>query len=72
MSLVSRRFIVGPYPLENNLTNLVTAINRLDRLTSGLMIVPLNADLARSLSSEFVNGLIRKEYIARCKGEFPA
>jgi 23S rRNA-/tRNA-specific pseudouridylate synthase len=63
---------VGPYPLENNLTNLVTAINRLDRLTSGLMIVPLNADLARSLSSEFVNGLIRKEYIARCKGEFPA
>lgn len=36
------------------------------------MIVPLNADLARSLSGEFVNGLIRKEYIARCKGEFPA
>ncbi|KAG1824488.1 pseudouridine synthase [Suillus subaureus] len=50
----------------------IYTINRLDRLTSGLMIVPLNADLARSLSGEFVNGLIRKEYIARCKGEFPA
>lgn len=49
----------------------VYTINRLDRLTSGLMIVPLNADLARSLSAEFVNGSVRKEYIARCKGEFP-
>lgn len=50
----------------------VYTINRLDRLTSGLMIVPLNADLARSLSTEFINGSVRKEYIARCMGEFPA
>lgn len=47
------------------------AINRLDRLTSGLLIIPLNADLARSLTSEFMNGSVRKEYVARCKGEFP-
>ncbi|KAH7921640.1 pseudouridine synthase [Leucogyrophana mollusca] len=46
-------------------------INRLDRLTSGLMILPLTADLARSLSAEFINGTVRKEYVARCKGEFP-
>ncbi|KAH7912731.1 pseudouridine synthase [Hygrophoropsis aurantiaca] len=46
-------------------------INRLDRLTSGLMILPLTADLARSLSAEFMNGTIRKEYVARCKGMFP-
>ncbi|KAL4079052.1 pseudouridine synthase [Scleroderma citrinum] len=50
----------------------VYTINRLDRLTSGLMIVPLNADLARSLSAEFVNGSVRKEYVARCMGKFPA
>ncbi|OAX37786.1 pseudouridine synthase [Rhizopogon vinicolor AM-OR11-026] len=50
----------------------IFTINRLDRLTSGLMIIPLNADLARSLSAEFVNGLVRKEYVARCRGEFPA
>ncbi|KAG0708548.1 pseudouridine synthase [Suillus ampliporus] len=50
----------------------IYTINRLDRLTSGLMIVPLNADLARSLSGEFVSGLVRKEYVARSKGEFPA
>ncbi|KAG8220523.1 pseudouridine synthase [Butyriboletus roseoflavus] len=50
----------------------VYTINRLDRLTSGLMILPLNANLARSLTSEFMNGSVRKEYVARCKGEFPA
>jgi len=50
----------------------VYTINRLDRLTSGLMIIPLNADLARSLTSEFMKGSVRKEYVARCKGEFPA
>ncbi|KAG9312337.1 pseudouridine synthase [Chiua virens] len=49
----------------------VYTINRLDRLTSGLMIIPLNADLARSLTDEFMKGSVRKEYIARCKGEFP-
>ncbi|KIJ15658.1 hypothetical protein PAXINDRAFT_180656 [Paxillus involutus ATCC 200175] len=49
----------------------VYTINRLDRLTSGLMIIPLNADVARSLTKEFMNGSVRKEYVARCKGEFP-
>lgn len=46
------------------------AINRLDRLTSGLMIIPLTAECARNLSSEFAEGTIQKEYIARCLGEF--
>ena len=52
--------------------SLPIAINRLDRLTSGLMIIPLNAALARALTSEFMNGSVRKEYVARCKGKFPA
>ena len=47
------------------------AVNRLDRLTSGLMILPLNPALATTLSKEFVNGEVRKEYVARCKGKFP-
>ncbi|KAM5537950.1 hypothetical protein V8D89_008426 [Ganoderma adspersum] len=46
-------------------------VNRLDRLTSGLMILPLNAALATTLSKEFVNGEVKKEYVARCKGKFP-
>jgi len=49
----------------------IYTVNRLDRLTSGLLIIPLIADLARSLTAEFQNGTIRKEYIARAKGEFP-
>ena len=34
------------------------------------MILPLNPTLANILSREFVNGEVKKEYIARCKGEF--
>ncbi|CDO75959.1 hypothetical protein BN946_scf184888.g9 [Trametes cinnabarina] len=35
------------------------------------MILPLNATLANTLTQEFVNGRVRKEYVARCKGKFP-
>ncbi|KNZ72362.1 hypothetical protein J132_03453 [Termitomyces sp. J132] len=49
----------------------VYTVNRLDRLTSGLMIIPLTAERARQLTSEFMASTIRKEYVARCKGEFP-
>ncbi|KAG6898002.1 hypothetical protein C0992_007491 [Termitomyces sp. T32_za158] len=56
--------------LQSTLT-LYQAVNRLDRLTSGLMIIPLTAERARQLTSEFMASTIRKEYVARCKGEFP-
>jgi 23S rRNA-/tRNA-specific pseudouridylate synthase len=48
------------------------AVNRLDRLTSGLMVLGLSSQRASDLSREFRDGSIKKEYIARCKGEFPA
>ena len=48
------------------------AVNRLDRLTSGLMILGLSNKTASELSAEFREGNVKKEYIARCKGEFPA
>jgi tRNA pseudouridine synthase 9 len=47
-------------------------VNRLDRLTSGLMIIGLSSPRAHVLSQEFVQGQIKKEYIARCSGEFLA
>ncbi|KAI0343606.1 pseudouridine synthase [Trametopsis cervina] len=50
---------------------MVYPVNRLDRLTSGLMIIPLSPVLAGKLSKEFANGQVKKEYIARCRGEFP-
>ncbi|PBK71297.1 pseudouridine synthase [Armillaria solidipes] len=49
----------------------VYTVNRLDRLTSGLMILPTSTERARSLTKEFMDGTIKKEYVARCKGEFP-
>ncbi|KAJ7601091.1 pseudouridine synthase [Mycena floridula] len=49
----------------------VYPVNRLDRLTSGLMILPTSADRARSLTAEFMAGTVRKVYVARCKGRFP-
>jgi 23S rRNA-/tRNA-specific pseudouridylate synthase len=48
-----------------------SAVNRLDRQASGLMVIPLTLNLARALSREFLNQLIKKVYIARCIGEFP-
>lgn len=36
------------------------------------MIIPLSTERASIISKEFMEGTIRKEYIARCKGKFPA
>lgn len=52
--------------------SLSLAVNRLDRLTSGLMIIGLSSPRAHTLSQEFVKGEVKKEYIARCSGEFAA
>ncbi|KAJ3861695.1 pseudouridine synthase [Lentinula novae-zelandiae] len=49
----------------------VYTVNRLDRLTSGLMILPTSSDCARKLTKEFVSGTVRKEYVARVNGRFP-
>lgn len=47
------------------------AVNRLDRLTSGLMIMSLTSKASRELADEFREGKVKKEYVARVKGEFP-
>lgn len=36
------------------------------------MIIGLSSPCAHTLSREFVQGEVKKEYIARCSGEFPA
>lgn len=45
--------------------------NRLDRLTSGVMFVGKHAKAAEQLSQQISGRTVRKEYIARVKGEFP-
>ncbi|PIA13144.1 pseudouridine synthase, partial [Coemansia reversa NRRL 1564] len=46
-------------------------VNRLDRLTSGLMLIGLNADMARRLKTNMVEHTIQKEYVCKVIGEFP-
>ncbi|KAJ7496592.1 pseudouridine synthase [Mycena latifolia] len=46
-------------------------VNRLDRLTSGLMILPLTSKCAGTMAKEFEKNTVHKEYVARCTGEFP-
>jgi len=45
--------------------------NRLDRLTSGVMFIAKHPKAAEDLSQQITQRTVRKEYIARVKGEFP-
>ncbi|EKD13663.1 uncharacterized protein L3040_005713 [Drepanopeziza brunnea f. sp. 'multigermtubi'] len=45
--------------------------NRLDRLTSGVMFIAKHPKSAEALSIQITQRTVRKEYIARVKGEFP-
>ena len=45
--------------------------NRLDRLTSGIMFVAKHKKAAERLTDQLMNRTLRKEYVARVKGEFP-
>lgn len=47
------------------------AVNRLDRLTSGLMILALSSKASKMLALEFANREVKKEYVARVRGKFP-
>lgn len=47
------------------------AVNRLDRLTSGLMLLALSGKAASKLGLEFNEGKVKKEYVARVMGKFP-
>lgn len=50
---------------------LVTAGNRLDLPTSGLMLIAKNVPRAQQIEREMKGGLIRKEYVCRVDGKFP-
>ncbi|KAF7726409.1 hypothetical protein EC973_008743 [Apophysomyces ossiformis] len=55
---------------QHNIETLYPA-NRLDRLTSGLMLIALNPQRAKELEQEMSQGKIQKEYVCRVAGEFP-
>ncbi|KAI8070799.1 pseudouridine synthase [Gongronella butleri] len=47
-------------------------VNRLDRLTSGVMMIALNAKTAQQLQATMMGGDVEKEYLCRVEGEFPS
>jgi RluA family pseudouridine synthase len=47
----------------------LSSINRLDRLTSGIMILAKNVEAARKLTSQMTERQVEKEYLAKVDGE---
>ncbi|RKP23227.1 pseudouridine synthase [Syncephalis pseudoplumigaleata] len=47
------------------------ANNRLDRLTSGLMLISLTKERAKQMERAFRDRKVQKEYVCRVLGEFP-
>lgn len=56
----------------NNIINyLVLDIYRLDRLTSGVLILAKTPEKTRQLEDEIFGKHVQKEYVCRVVGEFP-
>ena len=70
-----------PFPIPPPLFRVLTisiiffnkkACNRLDRLTSGLMFMAKTPEAANDFMGQLQTRTIRKQYVARVKGEFPS
>lgn len=55
---------------QRNLNRLFV-VHRLDRLTSGILILAKSTQKATELGKMILNGEVKKKYIARVKGNFP-
>jgi RluA family pseudouridine synthase len=51
--------------------NELALVNRLDRETSGIVVVARNAKAAVALRKQFATGTVEKKYVAIVEGEFP-
>eukprot|EP01084_Bolivina_argentea_P219104 371685_1 len=66
--LLSNNDIIG----INSNTNKFYIVHRLDRLTSGLLIIAKNKNVASYFANEFKNKKIKKQYLALVSGRFDA
>ncbi|KAI9013637.1 pseudouridine synthase, partial [Hyaloraphidium curvatum] len=60
------------FPHKNGEITKVFPCNRLDRLTSGLLVMALSPDRAREFESYFAGRKVGKWYVCRVKGDFPS
>ncbi len=64
-----QKLINNPYPLQKRIINLSGIVHRLDRDTSGIVVVARNQDSLEELQKAFKEGKVEKEYIALVHGE---
>ncbi len=60
------------YVLYNELEKELYSAHRLDRVTSGLMLLCKNKEIAQKIGEKIRDRNIRKTYLARVKGKFPS
>ncbi|KAJ3231260.1 RNA pseudouridylate synthase domain containing protein 2 [Chytriomyces hyalinus] len=48
------------------------SVNRIDRLTSGILLVALRKDKAAELAAQLADRTVEKTYLSRVKGRFPS
>jgi tRNA pseudouridine65 synthase len=63
------RFLVQS--LRDQIGRSVTPVHRLDRPTSGVMVLAFDGDTCATLSDAFERGLVEKQYVAIVRGEIP-
>lgn len=61
---------LAAYFEKNNIKRKVRFVNRLDRDTSGLIIVAKNSYAHAKIMDEFSNNQVDKIYLAICRGDF--
>lgn len=59
-------------PVVENQPEKLHLIHRLDRVTSGIVIMAKNAEIATRLGEDIKVGKTQKTYLARIKGKFPS
>lgn len=64
------RFLVQS--LRDQLGRPVTPVHRLDRPTSGALVLAFDGESCARLSDAFERGLVRKQYLAIVRGEIPS
>jgi tRNA pseudouridine65 synthase len=67
-SPISRDEVVVVQTLRDQIGQRVYPVHRLDRATSGLVILGLTPEVARLLAAAFTEGRVEKEYLALARG----
>eukprot|EP00026_Physarum_polycephalum_P008589 Phypoly_transcript_08677.p1 GENE.Phypoly_transcript_08677~~Phypoly_transcript_08677.p1 ORF type:complete len:365 (+),score=49.60 Phypoly_transcript_08677:135-1229(+) len=57
---------------EYGYTSKIYPVHRIDRLTSGLLLIARGPDVAKKMGANMMSEKVEKQYLARVHGEFPS